>query len=543
MSQTAWQRKQTFLSQNPHYGYGEEQQAPGTQEQQSHCNARLIDVIRRYDFPHHVPPLQQSQAQPAPSHSRAVAYLDHAGATLFGASQLQAVMQCLLAAPHGNPHSQGPAASLTSGMVEAVRLAVLAHFNAHPREYSVVFTSGATAALKLVGEAFPWREGSEFAYAHNSHTSVLGIREVAAEGGAAAHCVDLEDVARRGAEMDTGDGAAAEAAAAAPADADVEHCLFAFPGECNATGARPDLSLIAYGKGGAAASSQDMYQQRRRRWWVLLDAAKLVATEALDLTEHPADFVAVSFYKIFGYPTGLGALLVRPEAAAILCKRYFGGGTVQAVLAGARFHALRDEPERRLADGTEHFLGALALSAGFAQLRRVGGVRAVSAHCAYLARHLHDGMAALRHYNGAPVCEIYGNWGSYNIKQRSASDPNRDPVTSLRSLSNQGPVIAFSVKRPNGEYVGYAEVEKMASLHRIQLRAGCFCNPGACQRMLRLSDEDIMDHLDKGHVCWDEHDLIDGRPTGALRVSLGELYDQLDEPLPLCNAQLCQPTL
>ena len=27
--------------------------------------------------------------------------------------------------------------------------------------------------------------------------------------------------------------------------------------------------------------------------------------------------------------------------------------------------------------------------------------------------------------------------------------------------------------------------------------------------------------IDRGHVCWDEHDLVDGRPTGLVRVSLG----------------------
>lgn len=27
--------------------------------------------------------------------------------------------------------------------------------------------------------------------------------------------------------------------------------------------------------------------------------------------------------------------------------------------------------------------------------------------------------------------------------------------------------------------------------------------------------------IPRGHVCWDEHDLIDGRPTGLVRVSLG----------------------
>ena len=46
---------------------------------------------------------------------------------------------------------------------------------------------------------------------------------------------------------------------------------------------------------------------------VLLDAAALVGTSALDLRDVPADYVALSFYKMFGLPTGLGALLVRQE--------------------------------------------------------------------------------------------------------------------------------------------------------------------------------------------------------------------------------------
>ena len=47
------------------------------------------------------------------------------------------------------------------------------------------------------------------------------------------------------------------------------------------------------------------------QWKVLLDAAAFVPTQPLDLRQYPADFVTISFYKIFGYPTGLGALLVR----------------------------------------------------------------------------------------------------------------------------------------------------------------------------------------------------------------------------------------
>jgi Aminotransferase class-V len=53
-------------------------------------------------------------------------------------------------------------------------------------------------------------------------------------------------------------------------------------------------------------------------WKVLLDAAAFVPTQPLDLSVTPADFVTVSFYKMFGFPTGLGALLVRPPSAFLL---------------------------------------------------------------------------------------------------------------------------------------------------------------------------------------------------------------------------------
>ena len=42
------------------------------------------------------------------------------------------------------------------------------------------------------------------------------------------------------------------------------------------------------------------------RNYVLLDAAKFAATDVLNLSKWKPDFVSVSFYKIFGYPTGIG---------------------------------------------------------------------------------------------------------------------------------------------------------------------------------------------------------------------------------------------
>lgn len=61
----------------------------------------------------------------------------------------------------------------------------------------------------------------------------------------------------------------------------------------------------------------------------------------------------------------------------------------------------------------------------------------------------------------------------------------------------------------------------MAELFNIQIRSGCFCNPGACQRFLKLSNEELLTHFQAGHICGDNNDLIKGVPTGSLRVSFG----------------------
>jgi hypothetical protein len=43
---------------------------------------------------------------------------------------------------------------------------------------------------------------------------------------------------------------------------------------------------------------------QHHRWLVMLDAAAYVPTHALNLSRTPADFVSLSFYKVFGYPAG-----------------------------------------------------------------------------------------------------------------------------------------------------------------------------------------------------------------------------------------------
>jgi molybdenum cofactor sulfurtransferase len=74
----------------------------------------------------------------------------------------------------------------------------------------------------------------------------------------------------------------------------------------------------------------------------LIDAAALASSTRISLQQIPAaDAMVVSFYKIFGYPTGVGALIAKKSFLATLERTWFSGGTVDFVQAPgkATFHA------------------------------------------------------------------------------------------------------------------------------------------------------------------------------------------------------------
>ena len=75
-----------------------------------------------------------------------------------------------LVASRSNPHSVNPSSMRSSDAIDDARARVLRFFNASPVDYHVVFTKSATGALKLVGEGFPWQEGSQ---AHSSRKTLI----------------------------------------------------------------------------------------------------------------------------------------------------------------------------------------------------------------------------------------------------------------------------------------------------------------------------------------------------------------------------------
>jgi len=369
---------------------------------------------------------------------------------------------------YGNPHSVNPTSSAATAMVERARAAVLRHFNAPESEYACVFTPNATGAIRLVGEAYPFRR---FLATADNHNSVNGLREFARAKGAATAYVPVEApdlrVARLADHLDEADGPS----------------LFAYPAQSNFSGVKHPLEWI------------DLAHERG--WDVLLDCTAFAPTSRLDLSRWQPDFVAVSFYKMFGYPTGLGALIVRRRALERLQRPWFSGGTVVAANVQGDM-VVPHSGHAGFEDGTVDYLGIPAVEIGLRHLEGIG-IDTISQRVASLGSRLLEAMQQLRHSDGSPAVRIYG------------------PDTWDRRGAN----IAFNFLHPDASVVDERLVDRAAAARNISLRTGCFCNPGAGEVAFGIPKERLAARFEDG-MTFDDYLGLVGMPTGgAVRVSLG----------------------
>ena len=406
-------------------------------------------------------------------------YLDYTGGGLYASSQVRAHAALLEQHVFGNPHSASLASSAATTLVERTRRAVLDWFDADPAVYTVIFTANATSAIKLLGEAFPFGPGGALLLTYDNHNSVNGLREFARGRGASTTYAPLTmpdlriDRQALLAQLDTDSQAPR---------------LFAYPAQSNFSGVEHPLDFVE--------------AARARGWLVLLDAAAYVPTNRLSLRHVPADFVAVSFYKMFGYPTGVGCLLARVQSLAQLTRPWFGGGTVNFATVHAQAHLLAPR-EAGYEDGTVNYLGIPAVEIGLNHLAAVG-LDVVKRRVRCLTGWVLRELLELRHRNGAPVCRIYG------------------PVTTHQ----RGGTITFNMYDPSGHLLDYRRIEELASDAGISLRTGCFCNPGVGETAEGISDEDVRAALESSadmslprFLQFIQH--RGGRSAGALRVSFG----------------------
>jgi len=362
-----------------------------------------------------------------------LAYLDYTGSALPAARQLRLHNELMATAVFGNPHADNEPSRRSTDVLDEGRSLLLAFLDADPDEYVVCFTANATAATKLVAESYPFAPNNACVLSSDNHNSVNGIREYARRAGATVRYVGLDDELRL-AEADS----VLEESGTARAPR-----LFAFPAQSNFSGVRHPLDLI------------DVAQHLG--FDVLLDAAAFVPSAVLSLREYRPEFVTLSFYKLFGYPTGLGALVARRDALARLTRPWFAGGTVEYVSVQNDLHSLLPGTGG-FEDGTPHFLGVAALPHGFALLADVGMSR-LSAHVARITSALIHGLRHVTHRDGSPAVRFYGPTGS----------------------AGRGGAVAFNVIARDGRVVPYWVVDERARDMGVAFRGGCFCNPGAAE--------------------------------------------------------------
>ncbi|MCC7416070.1 MAG: aminotransferase class V-fold PLP-dependent enzyme [Acidobacteria bacterium] len=407
-------------------------------------------------------------------------YLDYTGGSLYAASQIHQHAELLAGQVFSNPHSANRTSAATTELVERTRRRVLEYFNAPPGEYVAIFTANATGALKHVGESYAFAPGGRLLLAADNHNSVNGIRELAAARGATFGYAPLTTPQLR-LDLPALDALLAAADRTRPN-------LFAYPAQSNFSGVKHPLDLVE--------------RARARGWDVLLDAAAFVPSSRLDLAAVRPDFVSLSFYKMFGYPTGVGCLLVRTAALARLARPWFGGGTVRLSTVHGHAHVLAPG-EAGFEDGTLNYLDIPAVETGLDHLEAIG-VEAIGTRVRCLTAWLLEQLLALRHPGGRPMVRIYG------------------PADTI----GRGGTITLNLYDPEGHLLDYRRVEELASAQGISLRTGCFCNPGAAEWAEGIGDEEVRAALALGDGVTlgrflDVLQRRGGKSIGAIRVSFG----------------------
>jgi molybdenum cofactor sulfurtransferase len=414
-------------------------------------------------------------------------YLDYTGGGLYAESQLREHMELLRTHVFGNPHSSNPTSQAMTDLVERARRSILEFYNADPAEYCAIFTQNASGALKLVGESYPFASGDRYVLTFDNHNSVNGIREFARARGAQVTYVPvvLPDM-----RVDT-DALLEELDRPNPNGSN----LFAYPAQSNFSGVQHPLEFVEWA--------------HARGWDVLLDAAAFTPTNRLDLARVKPDFVAQSFYKLFGYPTGVGALIAKRAVLQKLHRPWFAGGTITvASVQGDKYYL--SEGETAFEDGTLNYLTIPAVEIGLRHIASIG-YDLIHARVMLLTQYLLEELSALQHANGATLVRIYG---PLDIRAR-------------------GGTVTMNFYDAQGRAIDHREIERRANAQNISLRTGCFCNPGGGEIALGITGTELATCFRQpGHesrfTIDDFRMCIDGKSSGAVRVSVGLVSNEKD---------------
>lgn len=298
-------------------------------------------------------------------------YLDNACMTLKPRAVIDAVTRYYEETPFCAGRAVYEGSLAVEQTVQQAREA-LARFLGAP---TAVWTKNATEAVNLVAHAFPWRRGDVVLTSDREHNSNL---------------VPWQRLASQGARHEV-----------VPSKPDGTFDLDAWQTRL----ARGDVAMVA----SVHVSNLDGYEAPARALVelahergvpVLLDGAQAAAHLPVDLARIGADYYAVSLHKMLG-PTGVGALLAKPDALAKLGPFMTGGDTVaRTTYADAE---MLDAPAKFEA-GLQNYAGIAGVEAALQYLSSVGmeDVRAHERRLASIAARGLDGTPGI-HLIGAPL--------------------------------------------------------------------------------------------------------------------------------------------
>jgi selenocysteine lyase/cysteine desulfurase len=171
-----------------------------------------------------------------------------------------------------------------------------------------------------------------------------------------------------------------------------------------------------------------------------------------NLKDSNSDFILFSIYKITGLPQGLGVLLIKKSAACLLDKKYFGGGTIHSIIPSTLDMVPRPFQEY-YEDGTIPYMNIIIAHKALQFIQPL--ITSRMKETLLLTNYFITNLIELGYI-------VYSLW-------------------------DNGSIVTF-----NHKTIGHKTIESLLESHGIRCRTGCFCNPGACQQQLCLTDKDLL---------------------------------------------------
>lgn len=336
-------------------------------------------------------------------------------------------------------------ASHLMGHVTQTHQRLLEMFNTNKDEYSVIFTTGFTAAFRLFAEAYWFPKGSSLLLCQDNHEAVKLIATAASQQGVkpmlaavgevnlAMHSTMLRRTLRNQGQRSG---------------------LFVFPAQSCMSGVKHSLNWVV--------------EAQQSGWNVLVDISTYVPSGTMDMSVVQPEFAIGSFRHLLGYPAGMGFLLVKKSAFTVRN----GSGLYGLKFTPAGSPGPAEEPGKdyhvAAEDENINLLSFAALNFGLQHLETIG-LDSIRKRVQCLTAWLVTALKALQHKGeqGRSLVQLYG------------------PQTT----HDRGSIVAFNLVDSTGNILPTDTVRELAEKHNIVVGSGTFCNPGLANVLSRSPEK------------------------------------------------------